>query len=149
MRQVDGPPGLPCLVHTSRWCSASRASQVELLVKNVPANAGDLRHAGSVRVGKIPCRRAWHPTPVFLPEESHGQRSLVDYSPWGDKELDCTHTRSVSKGVCAIFRAISQAVGNVCVAHGWTGCHVASVPHLLAQMDYLTFFFNLSLLNKK
>ena len=45
--------------------------------------------------------------------------------------------------------SISQAVGNVCVAHGWTGCHVASVPHLLAQMDYLTFFFNLSLLNKK
>ena len=73
----------------------------------------------------------------------------MGYSPWGDKELDCTHTRSVSKDVCAIFWAISQAVGNVCVAHGWTGCHVASVPHLLAQMDYLTFFFNLSLLNKK
>ena len=71
------------------------------------------------------------------------------HSPWGDKELDCTHTRSVSKGVCAIFWAISQAVGNVCVTHGWTGCHMASVPHLLAQMDYLTFFFNLSLLNKK
>ena len=32
-------------------------------------------------VGKIPWRRAWQPTLVFLPEESHGQRSLVDYGP--------------------------------------------------------------------
>ena len=32
-------------------------------------------------VGKIPWRRAWQPTPVFLPEESHGQKSLVGYSP--------------------------------------------------------------------
>ena len=34
-------------------------------------------------VGKIPLRRAWQPTPVFLPGESHGQRSLAGYSPWG------------------------------------------------------------------
>ena len=32
-------------------------------------------------VGKIPWRRAWQPPPVFLPGESHGQRSLVGYSP--------------------------------------------------------------------
>ena len=32
-------------------------------------------------VGKIPWRRKWQPTPVFLPEESHGQRSLAGYSP--------------------------------------------------------------------
>ena len=42
------------------------------------------------RVGKIPCRSAWQPTPVFLPGESHGQRSLVGYSPWGSKESDMT-----------------------------------------------------------
>ena len=36
-------------------------------------------------VGKIPWRRKWQPTPVFLPGESHGQRSLVGYSPWGRK----------------------------------------------------------------
>ena len=35
-------------------------------------------------------RRAWQPTPVFLPGESHGQRSLEGYSPWGRKELDTT-----------------------------------------------------------
>ena len=41
-------------------------------------------------VGKIPWRRAWHPTPVSLPGESHGQRSLAGYSPWSHKESDTT-----------------------------------------------------------
>ena len=41
-------------------------------------------------VGKIPWRREWLPTPVFLPGEFHGQRSLVGYGPWGCKELDMT-----------------------------------------------------------
>ena len=55
------------------------ASQVALVVKNLPANAG-----------KIPWRRKWQPTPVFLPGESHGQRSLVGYSSWDCKQLDIT-----------------------------------------------------------
>ena len=37
-------------------------------------------------VGKIPWRRAWQPTLVFLPGESHGQGSLAGYSPWGHEE---------------------------------------------------------------
>ena len=41
-------------------------------------------------VEKIPWRRAWLPTPVFLPGEPHRQRSLVGYSPWGRKESDMT-----------------------------------------------------------
>ena len=41
-------------------------------------------------VRKIPWRRAWQPTPVFLPGESHGQRSLMGYSPQGHKELNMT-----------------------------------------------------------
>ena len=41
-------------------------------------------------VGKIPWRRKWQPTPVFLPGESHGRRSLVGYCPWGCKESDMT-----------------------------------------------------------
>ena len=45
------------------------------LIKNLPANAGD--------VGSIPWGRKWQPTPVFLPGESHGQGSLAGYSPWG------------------------------------------------------------------
>ena len=38
----------------------------------------------------MPWRRARQPIPVFLPGESHGQRSLEGYSPWGHKELDTT-----------------------------------------------------------
>ena len=38
----------------------------------------------------IPWRRKWQPTPVFLPGESHGQRSLAGYSPWHRKETDTT-----------------------------------------------------------
>ena len=41
-------------------------------------------------VGKMPCRRDWQPTKVFLPGKSQGQRSLVDYSPRGHKETDPT-----------------------------------------------------------
>ena len=48
------------------------------------------RHGFNPWVGKIPWWKAWHLTPVFLPGESHGQRSLVGYSPWGHKELDTT-----------------------------------------------------------
>ena len=39
-------------------------------------------------VRKIPWRREWQPTPVFLPGEFHGQKSLEGYSPWGHKESD-------------------------------------------------------------
>ena len=48
-------------------------------------------------VGKVPWRREWQPTPVFLPRESHGQRSLAGYySPWGCKELDTTEQLTLS-----------------------------------------------------
>ena len=57
------------------------ASQVVLVVKNLPVSAGDVRDVDLGRVGKIPWRRAWRPTPVYLPGESHGHRSLTDHSP--------------------------------------------------------------------
>ena len=47
-------------------------------------------------VGKIPWRSEWQPTPVFLPGESHGQRSLAGYSPWGRKKLDMTGQQTPS-----------------------------------------------------
>ena len=62
-----------------------------LVVKNLPANVGDIReHEFDPWVRKIPWRRTWQPTPVFLPGESHGQRSLGYYSPWSHKESDTT-----------------------------------------------------------
>ena len=55
--------------------------------KESACSAGDL---GSIPDGKIPWRRAWQPTPIFLPGECHGQRSLGGCSLWGHKELDTT-----------------------------------------------------------
>ena len=65
------------------------ASQMVLVVKNLPANAGD-KKGFDPWVRRIPWRSAWQPTPVLLPGKSHGQRSLAGYSPWGSKELDMT-----------------------------------------------------------
>ena len=64
-----------------------RASLVAQLVKDLLA----VQETGfNPWVGNIPWRRKWQPTPVFLPGESHGQRSLAGYSPWGCKESDMT-----------------------------------------------------------
>ena len=62
-----------------------------LVVKNPPADAGDIkRHGFDPWVRKIPWRRKWQPVIVFWPGESPGQRSLSGYSPWGCKESDTT-----------------------------------------------------------
>ena len=73
----------------------NRASLVAQMVKNLPA----MQETGVWSlVGKIPWRTEWHPTPVFLPGESRGQRALAGYSPWGcrvgqdwatDAQLEC------------------------------------------------------------
>ena len=47
---------------------------------------------------KIPWRRKWWPIPVFLPGRFHGQRSLVGYSPWGQKESDTTKQLGTHRG---------------------------------------------------
>ena len=51
--------------------------------KESSCNAGGAKGRFDPWVRKIPWRRKWEPTPVFLPGESHGQRSLAGYSPWG------------------------------------------------------------------
>ena len=68
------------------------ASQLALVVKKLPANVADMRHGFNLWVRKIPWRRKWQPTPVFLPGKSNGQRSLAGYSPWGCKESDMIKT---------------------------------------------------------
>ena len=64
----------------------------------------------SPSVWKIPWRRAWQPTPVFFPGESHGQRSLVGYSPWGRKRLGhywATKTANIRWGLRgALLKAV-------------------------------------------
>ena len=65
----------------------SGASQGAQRVKNLPAMLETcLQSLGQEDLW----RREWQPTPVFFPRESHGQRNLLGYSPWGCKELDTT-----------------------------------------------------------
>ena len=61
------------------------------MVQNLPANARDIRDRGLILgSGRSPGGVRSKPTPVFLPGESHGQRSLAGYSPWGRKKSDTT-----------------------------------------------------------
>ena len=61
-------------------------------------------------VGKIPWRREWQLTPVFLPGEFHGQRSLAGYSPWGRRESDTTEWLSTH---VIFFREKLPFLGNL------------------------------------
>ena len=94
----------------------------------------------SVLLSSILLWRAWQPTPVFLPGDSHGERSLVGYGPWGCKELDITEglknnkpapglawrsLRSASKKECQVPLLLSVAsptrkcLGSHCNADSW------------------------------
>ena len=59
-------------------------------------------------VRKIPWRKKWQPTPVFLPGESYGQRSLAGYSPWGRKQSEMTEMTTHAWGT--VYGASSQVV---------------------------------------
>ena len=64
-----------------------RASLVAQMVKNLPA----MQETWVQSLGQEdPLKKEWQPSPVFLPGEFHGQRSLVGCSPWGCKESDMT-----------------------------------------------------------
>ena len=89
-------PALPCSVYGLLLAGLPRW----LIGKESTCQSRGLRFDPWVR--KIPWRRKWEPTPVFLPGKSHGQRSLVVCNgPWGSKELDRTewlgmHTHTTS-----------------------------------------------------
>ena len=75
-----------------------------LVVKNLPANAGDLMHVQSLGQ-EDPWRRAWQPTPVFLPGGSHGHRSLAGYSPRGRGESDTTEVSQPLRHTTVVLKA--------------------------------------------
>ena len=111
--QVTFHPSLPQIVQSifrtfakiSGWSLGSQdiwilninwASQEALVVKNLASNAGDTRDAGSTPgSGRSPGEGNGNPpTPILLPGEFHGQRSLKGYSPWGRKELEMTERQN-------------------------------------------------------
>ena len=77
-------------------------------VKNCLRCRRHRRHEFGSWVWKIPWRREWQPIPVFLPEKSHGQRSLVGYSPKSCKEVDRTEHEQGEQ--CSMSKANNAAI---------------------------------------
>ena len=81
--------GLQSRTQLTDWTTTLTWASLVLSRKESDSNAGNRLHCRRRRfdpwVGKIPQRRAWQPTSVFLPGESHGQRSLVGHSSWSHK----------------------------------------------------------------
>ena len=75
-------------------------------------------------VGKFPWRRAWQPTPVFMPGESHGQRSLAGYGPWGSQHVRhnwaTEHAHDTEKH--SVTQSVASQITNQCPQH-----HVSSL----------------------
>ena len=115
-------PGLPhcrqilyCLSHQGSPCLNTRslyflrASPGGSDGKESACDIGDL---GSIP--EIPWRREWQPTPVFLPGEFHGQRSVAGYSPWGCEEMDTTEQLTLYfLNLSASLRILSQPRKNL------------------------------------
>ena len=78
-------------------------SQVVLVVKNPLVHTGDMRCRFDPWVGKIPWSRAWQPTLVFLPGDSHGQRSLSGYRTQLKLQHAYTQTTMISLIVLIVY----------------------------------------------
>ena len=81
-------------------------------------------------VWKIPLEKEMQPTPVFLPGEFHGQRSLAGYSPWGHKESDVIEWLILSPSWKSVVQSLSH------VQHFetlWTGAHQTSLSFTISQ----------------
>ena len=84
---------------------AFNASVMAHMVKNLPA----MQETGVPSLGwEDPLEEAWQPTPVFLPGESHGQRSSAGYSPWGRKRTGhaCAHVHAGTCPYCTPFSCV-------------------------------------------
>ena len=102
------------------------ASQVTLVVENLPANA---RGMGSIsRLGRAPGKRKWQPSPVLLPGGSRGQRSLVGRSPWGHRESDITHRPHIIAGWCECWLPPVGSLKTGWMSHKGTSCVSAWKP---------------------
>ena len=90
-------------------------------------------------VGKVPWRRAWQPTPVFLPGESHGQRSLVGSRSWGRRESDTTEWLSTAPGDAARRRVSPLSSSDPCSRRPG---HVCSPQAHLCAPSLVSFCFS-------
>ena len=121
------------------------ASLVAQIVKNLPEMQATQvwslqcgRCWFDPRVRKIPWKKKWQSTPVFLPEEFHGQRSLEGYSPWAHKESDRTDWLTllhmvvlclVSKEVFLLFSTVAAPI-YISIKSIWGFLFLANICYL-------------------
>ena len=96
-------------------------------------------------VRKIPWRRAWQPTPVFSSGESHGWKSLVGYSPWGQKESDTTEVTEQARMhaylhismSCTVKQLLKECVGNILIHVETCPCYIVGLKRNEFQSNNL------------
>ena len=96
------PPWYPSIVgaNSLNLSVCLFASLVAQMVRNLPA----MRRPEFIPwVGKIPWGREWPPTPIFLPGEFHGQRSIEGYSPWGCRVRHDLETQQQQQSLTEAF----------------------------------------------
>ena len=102
----------PLHVGLPRWLSGKKKKRSTCQCRKCK------RHEFNPWVRKIPWGRKWQPNPGFLPGKFHRQRSLVDYSPWGHKELDKTEWLSTYTHLHAVcIHTNGQCAFLLCLQH--------------------------------
>ena len=91
-------------------------------------------------VGKIPWRRKWQPAPIFLLGKSHGQRSLVGFTPWDCKELDKTEWLRKHTYLLVQYLKLLRTLGVLGLVGftdgwGWIPAWLASVSRVTGLMQ--------------
>ena len=94
------------------------------------------RHRFNPWVGKIPWRKSWQPTPVFLPGEFHGQRKLVGYGPQGCTESDTTEAIQHAHTRTQLIYNVSGLHKSDSVMHIYMYIHF----HILSLIGYYKIF---------
>ena len=85
-----GTPYLTLIIAFETWSPNTQASQVDLVVKNLSADAGDIRHAGSIPRSRDSLEEGMATHSSISPGESHDQRSLAGYNLYCRKQSDKT-----------------------------------------------------------
>ena len=105
-----------------------------------------MQETQAIWVGKIPWRRECQPTPVFLPGESHGQKSLAGYSPRGCKELDTTERLRLHTGFL-LCRCTTASPTDGHLDHFQVGLLQIQLPQTLVYGFHLSTSFCFSGIN--
>ena len=138
--------GLKNVVHIynkTSFIHKKEASLVAQMAKNLP-----VMRETQVLFGKIPWRRTWQPTPIFLPRESFGQRSRVGYSPWGTKSwtwLKQLSTAHIKKNTCHLEQQMNEPGGQYVKWNNhrktntiWSRLHVKSKAEMIKSWQVVT-----------